>query len=98
MIADPPIGTGQPVYRELFQTAVGLAGAAQNFDGNGRYVRANAGGGDNRVRPRRYRAAAPHTATRCCRCSGPGPRSPAPRHRFGATWPATRMPARTSTG
>ena len=49
MIPDPPIGTGEPVYRELFQSAVGLADAAQNFDGNGRYVRANAGGGDNRV-------------------------------------------------
>ncbi len=33
------------VYQELFQSAVGLAGAAQNFDGNGRYVRATAGGG-----------------------------------------------------
>ena len=49
VIADPPVGTGQPVYRELFQSAVGLAGAAQNFDGNGRYVRANAGGGASRV-------------------------------------------------
>jgi phospholipid/cholesterol/gamma-HCH transport system substrate-binding protein len=49
VIADPPIGTGQPVYRELFQSAVGLAGAAQNFDGNGRYIRTNAGGGDQRV-------------------------------------------------
>jgi phospholipid/cholesterol/gamma-HCH transport system substrate-binding protein len=49
VIADPPVGTGQPVYRELFQSAVGLAGAAQNFDGNGRYIRANAGGGDIRV-------------------------------------------------
>jgi phospholipid/cholesterol/gamma-HCH transport system substrate-binding protein len=48
-IADPPVGTGQPVYRELFQSAVGLASAAQNFDGNGRYIRANAGGGDQRV-------------------------------------------------
>jgi phospholipid/cholesterol/gamma-HCH transport system substrate-binding protein len=48
-IADPPIGTGQPVYRELFQSAVGLVAAAQNFDGNGRYIRANAGGGTNRV-------------------------------------------------
>ena len=48
-IADPPIGTGQPVYRELFQSAVGLAGAAQNFDGNGRYIRANAGGGAYQV-------------------------------------------------
>ena len=49
VIADPPIGTGQAVYRELFQSAVGLAGAAQNFDGNGRYIRANAGGGDQLV-------------------------------------------------
>jgi hypothetical protein len=49
VIADPPVGTGQPVYRELFQSAVGIAGAAQNFDGNGRYIRANAGGGDVRV-------------------------------------------------
>jgi hypothetical protein len=49
VIADGPVGTGQPVYRELFQSAVGLAGAAQNFDGNGRYIRANAGGGGQRV-------------------------------------------------
>jgi phospholipid/cholesterol/gamma-HCH transport system substrate-binding protein len=49
VIADPPIGSGEPVYRELFQSAVGIAEAAQNFDGNGRYVRANAGGGDKRV-------------------------------------------------
>jgi hypothetical protein len=49
VIADPPIGTGQPVYRDLFQSAVGLAGASQNFDGNGRYLRANAGGGAYRV-------------------------------------------------
>jgi ABC-type transporter Mla subunit MlaD len=49
VIADPPVGTGQPVYRELFQSAVGLAAAAQNFDGNGRYIRANAGGGPIRV-------------------------------------------------
>jgi ABC-type transporter Mla subunit MlaD len=49
VIADPPIGTGQPVYRELFQSAVGIGGAAQNFDGNGRYIRANAGGGSELV-------------------------------------------------
>ena len=49
VIADPPIGTGEPVYRELFQSAVGLASAAQNFDGNGRYIRANAGGGSTRI-------------------------------------------------
>jgi len=49
VISDPPLGSGQPVYRELFQSAVGLAGAAGNFDGNGRYIRTNAGGGDARV-------------------------------------------------
>jgi phospholipid/cholesterol/gamma-HCH transport system substrate-binding protein len=49
VIADAPIGTGQPVYRELFQSAVGIAAAAQNFDGNGRYIRANAGGGGQRI-------------------------------------------------
>ena len=49
VIQDPPLTTGLQVYQELFQSAVGLAGAAQNFDGNGRYVRASAGGGSDRV-------------------------------------------------
>jgi ABC-type transporter Mla subunit MlaD len=49
VISDPPNGTGIPVYREFFQSAVGLAGAAGNFDGNGRYVRASAGGGSDLV-------------------------------------------------
>jgi phospholipid/cholesterol/gamma-HCH transport system substrate-binding protein len=44
-IQDPPVTTGLRVYQELFQSAVGIAGAAGNFDGNGRYVRASAGGG-----------------------------------------------------
>jgi ABC-type transporter Mla subunit MlaD len=45
VIQDPPNSTGIPVYQEFFQSAVGLAGAAGNFDGNGRYMRASAGGG-----------------------------------------------------
>lgn len=49
VIADPPIGSGLRVYQEFFQSAVGLAGASGNFDGNGRYIRASAGGGANRV-------------------------------------------------
>ena len=49
MISDPPVGTGLPVYQELFQTSVGIAGAAGNFDGNGRYVRSSAGGGTHQV-------------------------------------------------
>jgi phospholipid/cholesterol/gamma-HCH transport system substrate-binding protein len=49
VIADPPgDSTGIPVYREFFQSAVGLAGASGNFDGNGRYIRASAGGGSIR--------------------------------------------------
>ncbi|MGH2858451.1 MAG: MlaD family protein [Solirubrobacteraceae bacterium] len=48
-IQDPPLTTGRQLYQELFQSAVGLAGAAGNFDGNGRYVRASAAGGSDRV-------------------------------------------------
>ncbi len=47
-ISDPPITTGALFYQEFFQGAVGLAGAVQNFDGNGRYVRTLAGGGTHR--------------------------------------------------
>jgi len=49
VIQDPPVGTGLPVYQEFLQSAVGLAGAAQNFDGNGRYLRASAGGGSDLI-------------------------------------------------
>jgi virulence factor Mce-like protein len=49
VIKDPPGTTGLKVYQELLQSAVGIAGAAQNFDGNGRYVRASAGGGSQLV-------------------------------------------------
>jgi phospholipid/cholesterol/gamma-HCH transport system substrate-binding protein len=45
VIKDPPDTTGQQVYQELFQSAVGIASAAGNFDGNGRYIRSSAGGG-----------------------------------------------------
>jgi hypothetical protein len=37
--------TGGPNYREFLYTLTSLAGAAQNFDGNGPYLRAQAGGG-----------------------------------------------------
>jgi ABC-type transporter Mla subunit MlaD len=49
VIQDPPDTTGLTVYQELFQTAVGLAGAAGNFDGNGRYVRSSPAGGSDAV-------------------------------------------------
>jgi hypothetical protein len=45
-----PFSTGQPNYREFFYSTVGLAGESQNFDGNGPYVRFQAGGGPQLVR------------------------------------------------
>jgi phospholipid/cholesterol/gamma-HCH transport system substrate-binding protein len=59
VIQDPPNSTGIPVYQEFFQSAVGLAGAAQNFDGNGRYIRASAGGGSELVGTSPVRGAGP---------------------------------------
>ncbi len=49
VIQDPPGTTGLQVYQELFQAAVGIAGVSQNFDGNGRYVRASVAGGSLQV-------------------------------------------------
>jgi ABC-type transporter Mla subunit MlaD len=60
VIQDPPGGnTGQQVYREFFQSAVGLAGASENFDGNGRYTRASAGGGSIRLQTSSITGAGP---------------------------------------
>ena len=53
VIRDPGAGSGAvPLYLELFQSAVGLASASQNFDGNGRYLRAAIGGGGTLVQTR----------------------------------------------
>ncbi len=38
--------TGGPNYREFLYNLVNITGAAQNFDGNGPYLRANGGGGN----------------------------------------------------
>jgi ABC-type transporter Mla subunit MlaD len=48
-VVDPPLTTGQPVYRELLDVAVGLASASQNFTGHGQAVRYHAGFGDQLV-------------------------------------------------
>ncbi|HWE32150.1 MAG TPA: MlaD family protein [Solirubrobacteraceae bacterium] len=58
-ISDPPVGTGLQVYQELFQSAVGIAGASGNFDGNGRYVRSSAGGGKIRAQTPKVGSAGP---------------------------------------
>jgi hypothetical protein len=48
-IDDGDLSTGQPVYRELLSSLVGLASASQNFDGNGTALRYHAGFGDEMV-------------------------------------------------
>jgi ABC-type transporter Mla subunit MlaD len=42
---DDQFGTGGPNYREFLYDLTNFAAAAQNFDGNGPYLRAQAGGG-----------------------------------------------------
>jgi phospholipid/cholesterol/gamma-HCH transport system substrate-binding protein len=49
VIQDPPLTSGVPVYQELLESAVGIAGAGQNFDGNGRYLRSTPAGGSTSV-------------------------------------------------
>jgi phospholipid/cholesterol/gamma-HCH transport system substrate-binding protein len=46
--SSPP--TGLKLYEQLFQSAVGLDSATQNFDGNGHYLRATVGGGADQVK------------------------------------------------
>jgi hypothetical protein len=43
-IDDGALSTGLRAYEEFFQTMVSLTGESQNFDGNGSYVRLQAGG------------------------------------------------------
>lgn len=45
-----PFSTGEPNYREFFYSFVQLAGESQDFDGNGSFVRFQAGGGPSLVR------------------------------------------------
>jgi virulence factor Mce-like protein len=45
-----PFITGQPNYREFFYSAAQMAGESQGFDGNGPFVRFQAGGGPVTVR------------------------------------------------
>ncbi|HEU5063869.1 MAG TPA: MlaD family protein [Solirubrobacterales bacterium] len=48
-VVNDRFSTGQPNYREFLYTLVNFAGMAQNFDGNGPYARAQAGGGPTLV-------------------------------------------------
>ena len=52
---DGPRSTGAPVYRELAWALVGLDATAATFDGNGRQLRFQSGGGAYTVTPGRSR-------------------------------------------
>ena len=103
---DGTASTGVQNYKEFWYTVVGLAGEAQNFDGNGSYMRSSAGGGDvtrlksgklsgRPTEPRRLygNALAPAEAAR-------DPRRPAskPAADTSPTSPVTSSRSLTSTG
>ncbi len=50
VLNDPNFGTGQPNYREFFYGASGIAGQAQEFDGNGSFLRVQSSGGPQLVK------------------------------------------------
>jgi phospholipid/cholesterol/gamma-HCH transport system substrate-binding protein len=50
VLNDPRFGTGEPNSHEFFQSLVSAASAGQGFDGNGSYLRVNAGGGGTLVK------------------------------------------------
>ena len=75
MIQDPPLTTGVTVYQELFETAVGIAGAGQNFDGNGRYLRSTPAAARPRCRPATLGSQGPLFGNAVLPPLGTGPRS-----------------------
>ncbi len=50
VIQDGALGNGQSASREALYAAVSLAGSANNFDGNGPFIRIQAGGGARSVK------------------------------------------------
>ena len=53
-IEDGQFTSNEENYKEFWYAMVGLAGEAQNFDGNGHYVRFAVGGGDQTVSTGKY--------------------------------------------
>ena len=71
-IQDGNLTTGLRNYEEFFQTLVSLTGESQNFDGNGIYVRFQAGGGLPGADARRRHLAAVHQRHRAPARHAPG--------------------------
>jgi phospholipid/cholesterol/gamma-HCH transport system substrate-binding protein len=53
-IEDGQFSSNEENYKEFWYAMVGLAGEAQNFDGNGHYVRFAVGGGDQTISTGKY--------------------------------------------
>ncbi len=53
-IQDGQFTSNEENYKEFWYTMVGLAGEAENFDGNGHYVRFAVGGGDQTISTGKY--------------------------------------------
>ena len=94
--------TGQPNFREFFYTTVQLAGESQVFDGNGSFVRFQAGGGPTLTQManpgggRQNESLWAHNISAAAR-HRPRLLGPASSRRSAWTSPATRTPSPTST-
>ncbi len=97
VIQDPPLTTGVPVYQELLESAVGIAGAGQGFDGNGRYLRSSPAGGSDQVQTGLLASQGPLFGNAVIPPLGTRRRGPVRRRRSRAPPRATRTPRPTST-
>jgi virulence factor Mce-like protein len=93
-LLDPPLSTGLENYKEFWQTMAGLSGEAQNFDGNGAYVRFQTGGGSQTVSTGQIAGAAGSNlfANALEQPFGTRPAMPARRPPYNRTFPCYKNP------
>lgn len=98
-VTDPPLTTGIPTHLEALQAFVGLAGAAGGFDGNGSFLRAQAGGGTVPVKTNALPSQGPLFGNAATVPLGTRPRAPrsAPPIRTGVRCQATPAPRLAAT-
>lgn len=102
-VSDPPLTTGIPVHLEALQAFAGLAGATGAFDGNGSFLRSQAGGGTVPVQTNALPSQGPLFGNAAAAPLGTRPRAPrtAPAVRTdvpcGAT-PAPNLAAEPGSG
>lgn len=102
-VSDPPLTTGIPTHLEALQAFAALAGAAGGFDGNGSFLRGQAGGGRVPVKTSSLPSQGPLFGNAAVKPLGTRPSSPGalPPIRTGARCTTTPIPslrARTGEG